>query len=181
MPKHPLQRQEYPGLLIGAARRRIRQAITARVRAHGLSSQQFWVLVSIQTHPGSSLTELANRQRLDQPTASRVVLALTKRKLVRAAGHPEDRRRLQLWITPSGASLARKLVAIAEEVRSAVVEGMSPEELEALRAGLRKVIENMERFEQRHAASEAAEASAKGRAKAPRARRTIATKRAAGE
>jgi DNA-binding MarR family transcriptional regulator len=161
MAKQPLSKQEYPGLLIGAARRRIRQAVTACARPHDLSSQQFWVLVAIRAHQGFSLSELADRQRLDQPTASRVVLALSRRKLVRAEGDPEDRRRLRLWLTPQGSSLAAELTDIANAVRAAVVEGMTASELDALRAGLYRVIENMDRFEQRRSKAAASGKSAK--------------------
>ena len=43
------------GLLIGAVRRRIRQAVGSHVRRYHLTTQQFWVLVAIYEHPGFSL------------------------------------------------------------------------------------------------------------------------------
>ena len=59
------------GLLIGAVRRRIKQALASHARRYHLTTQQFWVLVAIYEHPGFSLGELAAHLRMDKPTASR--------------------------------------------------------------------------------------------------------------
>lgn len=137
------------GLLIGAARRRIKQAVGLRLRRFRLTPQQFWLLVAVQEGRAPSLTELAERLRGDQPTASRIVAALVRRKLVRVDADPRDRRRSMLRATPAGEALRAELGAVAAEIRAAVVEGMDATEQEALRVGLRKVIANMDRLEGR--------------------------------
>jgi len=143
---------EYPGHLIAVARRRIKQAVLARAAGHGLSSQQFWALVTLQDEPGRFQGELAERLRVDAPTASRVLAALARRKLVRSEVDPADRRRSRIHLTRAGAELARALARSAEEVRAAVVEGMTPAEIDGLRRGLRRVIANLERLDRPHAA-----------------------------
>ena len=140
-------RQEPVGLLIGAARRRIKQAVGHRLRPYGLTAQQFWVLVAMREREGLALRELAERLRLDQPTASRIVTLLRRRKLVRIGGHPADRRRCCLRLTGGGAALIAELYPLAREVREAVVRGMSPAEQDRFRRLLRQVMANMERFE----------------------------------
>jgi DNA-binding MarR family transcriptional regulator len=136
--------QEPLGLLIAAARRRIKQAVMTRLADHDLSAQQFWFLVAIAEHPGISQSEVAHRVRADAPTASRVFAGMVRRGLVRTAEDPQDRRRIRAWLTPDGERLARQLAPIAEEVRDAVVSGMSRHEVEAVRAGLRRIIENLD-------------------------------------
>src|SRR5690242_5487462 len=111
---------EPPGLLIGAVRRSLKQAVGDRVRAHGLSSQQFWVLNAIFEQEGASLSELADNRHMDQPTASRVVAALARRKLVRLQEDQRDRRRTRLSLTARGRELAERVHPLAIEVRSAV-------------------------------------------------------------
>jgi multidrug efflux system membrane fusion protein len=148
----PRQYQSPPdepiGLLVAATRRRIKQAVGLRLRSHRLSPQQFWVLTVISEHEGRSLRELAGWQRLDEPTASRVVGNLTRQGLVRVDVDRGDRRRRSLVLTPKGRALARRLRPIALAVRAAIVAGLSTAEVRVLRAGLRKVIANMERFAQ---------------------------------
>ena len=142
-----LSEQEPVGLLIGAARRRIKQAVGHRLRGHGLTPQQFWVLINVREREGLALHELAARLRLDQPTTSRIVSLLRRRKLVRMGGHPGDRRRCCLGLSASGRELVDRLRPLAREVREAVVHGMSATEQDRLRRLLRQVMANMERFE----------------------------------
>lgn len=144
-----LRTQEYPGLLIAVARRRIKQVVLARAAGHGLSPQQFWLLVGLRERRASSQAELAERLHVDAPTASRVVSTLVRRRLVRVEQDPEDRRRARLHLTRAGEELARELAGIASEIRAAIVDGMTPVELDALRRGLRKIISNLERLEAR--------------------------------
>ncbi|MFI5397853.1 MAG: hypothetical protein ACHQ9S_20135 [Candidatus Binatia bacterium] len=56
-----MERDEPIRLLIGEARRRIRQAVSSRVRRYYLTTQQFWAFVAIYEHPGSSLERTRSR------------------------------------------------------------------------------------------------------------------------
>ncbi len=143
--------QEYLGLLIATARRRIKQAVLARAGRHELSAQQFWFLIALSEHPGMSQVDLAQRVRADAPTASRSLAGLRRRRLVRIEVDPADRRRGRVFLTASGERLAKELSHVAREVRAAVVEGMSEGEVDALRSGLKRVIENLDRLEARAA------------------------------
>ena len=143
--------QEYPGLLIAVARRRIKQAVLARAARHGISPQQFWILVGLRERRAASQSELAERMHVDAPTASRVLATLVRRRLVRVEQDPDDRRRARVHLTRAGEELAGELAGIAGEIRAAMVEGMSAAELEALRRGLHKIISNLERLDARAA------------------------------
>jgi len=140
-----LSGQEPIGLLVGIVRARIKRAVGTRVAPFRLSPQQFWVLVTVSEQPGLSLRELTERHHVDPPTASRIIGTLAERKLVRAEGDPEDRRRSRLILTPSGRALARKVIPVAREIRAAVVDGLTSAEQRALRHGLRKIMLNMDR------------------------------------
>jgi DNA-binding MarR family transcriptional regulator len=141
--------QEYLGLLIAAARRRIKQVVLAEVARFGLSSQQFWTLIALRETPGLSQAELAERVRADAPTVSRTLTALLDRGLVRTEPDPEDRRRSRALLTPAGAKLAAEIAGVAEGVRATVVEGMSAAEEAAVRRGLKRIVANLDRYEAR--------------------------------
>ena len=147
-----MERDEPIGLLIGAARRRIKQALGSHARRYHLTTQQFWVLVTIHEHPGFSLGELAAHLRMDKPTASRLVFTLVKRKLVQVRGDAADRRRARLHLELAGTAVARELLELATAVRAAVVRGFTTAELAMLRTSLRKIITNMDRFQDNHTA-----------------------------
>lgn len=146
-------RQEPIGLLVAVVRRRIRQVTTALVREHGLSPQQFWTVVAIARGGELSLRELAERRRMDEPTACRVVDTLVRRRLLRSSPDPGDRRRSRLTLTSSGKALAEELLPIAEEIAATVERGLSQTERAAVVAGLKKVIANLDLFEARGSAN----------------------------
>jgi DNA-binding MarR family transcriptional regulator len=155
-----LTEQEPLARVIGATRRRIHQAVTRRLRAHRLNPQRFWVLVNLMEAPGSSLRHLARRLHMDEPTASRIVAGLSRRRLVSSRQDAFDRRRRKLELTTEGHKLARTVAPIAKEVRGAVEAGFSDDEKDALRRLLRRVVENVAALEGRPAAERTGKAEA---------------------
>jgi DNA-binding MarR family transcriptional regulator len=141
-----LREQEYVGLLIAVAQRSVKLAVQRHARTLGLSARQFWFLNAARELSGASLGEIARRQRMDAPTASRLVESLARRGLVRTAHDDRDRRALRVLLTPAGARLAERIGPVAASVRSALVRGISRREQQVLRAALRKVIANVEIF-----------------------------------
>ncbi len=142
------RQEELPiGVLIGAARRRIKQAVGQRLRGYRLTPQQFWLFVAIHEMEGLSLRELAERRHIDSPTACRVVMTLTRKGLVRAQGDPKDRRRSSLRLTPRGAETIAQVYPMALELRDAMTRDVPASDLETALRVLQKVMTNMERFE----------------------------------
>jgi len=133
------------GLLIGAVRRRIKQAVGTHVRRYSLTTQQFWLLVAISEHPGFSVRQLATHLRMDEPTASRLIAALVRRRLVQIKDDDSDRRRAHIHLRANGTALAAELQQVAASMRGAVIEGLTTEEQRTLRTALRKIIANMDR------------------------------------
>jgi DNA-binding MarR family transcriptional regulator len=142
-----LVQQEPIGLLVAVVRRRIKQVVIASLGTEKMSPQQFWMLVAIARQEGLSLRELAERQRMDQPTACRVVAELVRRRLVRSSTDPADRRRSRLHLTPTGNGVAEKLLPLARRIRETVESGLTAAERACVVDGLNKVIANLEQFE----------------------------------
>jgi len=136
--------QEQVSLLISAARRRIKQAVVARVTQHRLKPHQFWILVSLMESPGISQAALAERVRADAPTISRAISTLAERRLVRTESDPADRRRTRVFLTATGDRLAGELFPVARQIREAIEAGMSATDVAALRDGLRRVLANLD-------------------------------------
>ncbi len=137
--------EEPIGLLIAAVRRRIKQITAGFAEEHGLSPQQFWTVVSIAREEGRSLRYLADRRRMDYPTASRVVDVLVRRRIVRSETDPADRRRSRLVLTRSGQALARELLPLAGRIAAIVESALSASEREAVVTGLKKILSNLDR------------------------------------
>jgi DNA-binding MarR family transcriptional regulator len=138
--------QEYLGVLIAAARRRIKQVVLARVSHAQLTPQQFWTLIALRERPGISQAQIAARVRADAPSVSRTLSSLHARGLVRTEADSADRRRACVSLTPAGKRLVAQLAPVAAEVRAAVVAGMTAGEIAAVRAGLERILANLDRL-----------------------------------
>jgi MarR family transcriptional regulator, transcriptional regulator for hemolysin len=142
-----LPKQEPIGLLLASLRRRQRQAVEMRVRDLKLSTQQFWLLVALCERQGASLADILAALPMDQPTASRVVAAVCRRKLVLIENDPKDRRRRLMTLTPKGQEFAARCLTVAAQVRGAIVAGFSPEEIATFRSWLRRIVENLDELD----------------------------------
>ena len=145
--QHMLAKQVPVGLLLAALRRRQRQTVEMRVRDLALSNQQFWLLVALVERQGESLAEILAALPMDQPTASRVLAALSRRKLVRLDSDPTDRRRRRMVLTPRGEQFGARCLAVAKEVRKAAVAHFSPDEIATLRGWLRRMVDNLDELD----------------------------------
>ena len=139
--------QEYLGVLIAAARRRLKAAVVSRAAGWSLTPQQFWILIALAEQAGASQSDVAERLRVDAPTISRSLAMLEERHLVRVEVDPGDRRRTRVSLTPAGARIAAELAPVAAEIRDTLIAGMTEPQISALREGLRRILSNLDRLE----------------------------------
>ena len=147
------------GQLIAATRRRIKQALWAHLSEEGLSPQQYWILMVLMEHGPHSLHDLAMRVWIDDPTASRVVKALAARGILVTSPDPKHGRRILIQLSPESGQLQKRLRALSTKVRGALEQGLEADEKAQLRAGLMKVITNMDLLEADLAQARAARAA----------------------
>jgi DNA-binding MarR family transcriptional regulator len=75
----------------------------------GLSPTLNAALATIERHGPLTPSELAARERVQRPTATRLIATLEERGLVGRTADPHDRRSSLIAITPDGAALLRDL------------------------------------------------------------------------
>ncbi|HEY0824151.1 MAG TPA: MarR family winged helix-turn-helix transcriptional regulator [Ramlibacter sp.] len=74
----------------------------------GISGAQLWALSVVQAHPGIGVGDLARAMDIHQSTASNLLRVLVDRDLVVSDRGGEDRRAVQLQVTPRGARVLAK-------------------------------------------------------------------------
>lgn len=131
------------GTLAAAVRRLLKQVVWARLAPYDLSPQQFWVMLVLLEKGPSSLHPLAQQVWMDDPTASRVVKAMVGRNLLTARPDPRHGRRILIDLAPAALPLARELQTLATDLREFMSAGLSPDEQEALKGGLRTMVGNL--------------------------------------
>jgi DNA-binding MarR family transcriptional regulator len=87
-------------LTIGRMSRRLRQE-----GGGGLPSSQYSALVTIERHGPLTPSELADRERIQRPSATRVLARLEEDGLVERTPDPSDRRSALIALTPAGTAL----------------------------------------------------------------------------
>jgi DNA-binding MarR family transcriptional regulator len=80
--------------------RRLRQRADS-----GLSPSLGAALATIECHGPLTPSQLAERERVQRPTASRLIARLTEEGLVAREDHPDDRRSHRIAVTPAGRTL----------------------------------------------------------------------------
>jgi DNA-binding MarR family transcriptional regulator len=100
---------------ISALAARLRLAITRTARrlrqeaGTGLSPSQMAALATIEDHGPLTPSELATLERVQRPTATRLVARLEKESLVERAADPADGRSFLVSATPRGRALLARL------------------------------------------------------------------------
>lgn len=135
------------GQLIAATRRRIKQALWAHLTEEGLTPQQYWMLMVLLEHGPHSLHDLAGKICIDDPTACRILKALTARGYTTSSPDPDHGRRILIQMAPGTEALQTRLKAVASRVRGGLELGFAEDEKALLRSGLMKVIANMDALE----------------------------------
>jgi DNA-binding MarR family transcriptional regulator len=121
---------------VAALASRLRLAITRTSRrlrqeaGSGLSPSQSSALAAIDRHGPLTPSELADRERVKRPTATRVVGRLAADGLVSRTADPGDARSALLTTTAAGRSLAarmrkRKNAYLARRIRDLPAEDMA--------------------------------------------------------
>ena len=93
----------------------LRVASRAAEKRVGLSAAQLFALQQLAGGQPLSLGQLASRTFTDQSSISVVITRLVRRRLVSRRRAGDDRRRIELSLTPAGRSLLRRAPAAAQE------------------------------------------------------------------
>jgi DNA-binding MarR family transcriptional regulator len=107
--------------------RRLRQEAGA-----GLSPSQTAALATIERHGPLTPSELAERERVQRPTVTRVLARLEEAGLVDRAADPTDRRSSLVSISPDGHALLESVRARKDAYLARRIDALEPADREAL-------------------------------------------------
>lgn len=125
--------------------RRWRALIDEHLRPIGQSSARMEALSAIMNSPEpSSQVDIARRLRIEGPTLTRMIDALSKDGLVKRNPAPDDRRTKHLSLTEQGYAALADIFAITDEMRTNLLEGMSEEEMVVLTKALHKMLHRLD-------------------------------------
>ncbi|MFF5264914.1 MarR family transcriptional regulator [Actinomadura viridis] len=98
-----------------------------------LSLTQFAALAAIQRHGSMTPRELADHEKVQPPSMTRVIAFLEEQGLLARSPHPTDGRQVVLSVTDAGGELLQEERRRKEAWLSRRLEELTPEEREILR------------------------------------------------
>ncbi|MDP6621539.1 MAG: MarR family transcriptional regulator [Alphaproteobacteria bacterium] len=110
------------------------------LKSHSISMRQWRVVGTLWDGDGMTLGELAAAIMCEQSTTTRLVDRLVADGLVDKRLAADDRRKVQLVLTPKGREETRELVVLADELERDFVAGVGDDNAESLKAELRALI-----------------------------------------
>ena len=88
---------------------------------------------------GVTLKELAEAMKLAPATVSELVESLVKKDFLQRVQNPEDRRAVQITLTPHGQTLLDESIRRVEGLCEKLLNGLSPAERTAMLGALAKI------------------------------------------
>ena len=99
-----------------------------------LSDIQLAALAALERHQEMTPGELAEHEKVQPPSMTRVIAVLEERQLVQRTAHPTDRRQVVLTVTADGRALVNRVRRRREAWLAQRLQELTPEERATLRA-----------------------------------------------
>ncbi len=109
-----------------------------------ISPSHLALLEQVATSPGCGIQEIAAGLRLAPPTVSISVRQLEKAGWLTRQTHPDDRRAIQLFLTPTGEEIYQRAQAFHRRKFEQLLQGLAPEERHTLLTLLERAINSAE-------------------------------------
>ncbi len=132
------QERELP-LALRAAYMALHRNTEAAFAQHGVTADQFVLLLALSEGRALTQRELAGRISSDRSTVRAMLVLLEKMELIQRASHPTDSRAKTVALTASGKRKLRKLWKVGQSIRDEMYGCMTPDEAGALIRQLKNI------------------------------------------
>ena len=124
-----------------AAAHRMTKSYRPMLERMGLTYPQYLVLLVLWEADGITVSEIGRRLRLDSGTLTPVLKRLETSGLLNRSRRQSDEREVEIALTDQGRALRSEAVAVRQSVMCQL--NMSEPEIQAMRADLNALIENL--------------------------------------
>jgi len=120
------------GYQIRVTHRLVQRALQARIGRHGVTLGMWYFLRVLWTEDGLTQRELSQRVETMEPTTLSAIASMEKGGLIRRVRNPDDRRKINIFLTAAGRELETTLLPSAIGVVETAVKGFSRAEVETI-------------------------------------------------
>ncbi|MEV0593047.1 MarR family winged helix-turn-helix transcriptional regulator [Nonomuraea cavernae] len=112
---------------------RLNRRLRRQAAAHSLTPTQFATLAAVERHSGITPGELAELEKVQPPSMTRVVAGLEARGLLSRSPHPTDRRQVTVTVTEEAQRLLKEERRRKEAWLTRQLKELTPQERAILR------------------------------------------------
>ena len=117
--------------------------LNARLAREGYSSGFWYFLRALWMEDGATQRRLARLTNVSEPTAMNVLAAMERLGLITRVRNGDDRRKINVFLTPRAKGLQRDLRPIAVGLNEVAAAGLSEEDLAICLTVLKKMSDNL--------------------------------------
>ncbi len=145
MGKESYQLQESLCSLINRASRTIRKYFNQELmkKGHGVTGEQYEVLVLLWTKDGKNQQRLSKALCKDKTTITRLIKSLEALNLVKRVTNKKDERQKLVYLTQSGKKIMKTLNDIAQKISMKAQKGIGTKDIVICKDVLRRVHETL--------------------------------------
>jgi len=121
----------------------LRRAYDRRAAELGVTRAQWRVLAWLSRAPDLRQVDLAEKLDVEAITLCRMIDRLEEAGLVERQRDPEDRRAWRLYLTPKAGPVVAGLRRLATELAETAFSGLGDDEIEEMRASLKRIRGNL--------------------------------------
>lgn len=123
--------------------RKVSRKYNSQCLEYGITAPQSFVLFDLLDNEGTSIKDIAARVQLDSSAVTGVVDRLYKEELVNRDEDPNDRRSVNISLTPKGRNLAEELFPIGREFNHTLRSLLDPDKVQMFEESLRIMEDGM--------------------------------------
>ena len=109
----------------------------------GITVDQWVILKTIEERKQISQVELAQVSQKDTASITRILDLLQKKGLIQRIDDEYDRRKYMISLTGEGTEFVMRNLPFINRIRGQIVQGLSQEEIQALKSILDKIRQNL--------------------------------------
>jgi len=121
----------------------LRRALSEGLGSVGVTLPQYTALSVLRDRGALSNAQLARRVLITPQSTIKVIAALEKKGLITRVPDPDHGRILRTLLTPNGQDVLEACDRVAEQVDDLMLDELSPEQRDALHAGLKTCVRNL--------------------------------------
>lgn len=132
-----------PSMLINELSKLFNDRMRQKTEALGMADGWRRMLFHLSHNDSLTQLELARRTHLSTPAVSVTLQKMEAEGLVTRKADPNDQRAIQVQLTEAGHEADRKVVNAIRETEREMLEGVTAEEIDAIRPTLEKMYYNL--------------------------------------